>query len=307
LAFSGAAATQNEQDWRALYPFPSHFHRLPSGYHLHYVDQSSADGRAQSPILMVHGNPTWSFYWRRLIQHLESDHRVIAVDHLGCGLSDKPTKYDYCLQAHIDNLCGLIDQLDLNDITLMAHDWGGAIGLGSLMALKHRFRRIVLFNTGAFPPPFIPFRIRVCRWPLIGKMGVQGLNVFARAATFMATEQKGGLPKAVANGLLFPYDNWNHRIGIYRFVQDIPLSSRHRTWSVLKNIECGLADLAEWPIQLIWGMKDWCFRPECLHRFQQYWPGAEVHELEHAGHYVIEDAHAAVAPRVSDFLNRSEP
>ena len=173
------------------------------------------DAQGRDPVLMVHGNPTWSFYWRRMIGSLSPNRRVVAVDHLGCGLSDKPVDHEYCLQNHIDNLCALIDQLDLKNVTLMAHDWGGSIGLGALLARKERFKKIVLFNTGAFPPPYIPFRIRVCRWPLIGKLGVQGLNLFARAATFMATEQKGGLPKRIAQGMLAPYDNWNNRCLLY--------------------------------------------------------------------------------------------
>jgi haloalkane dehalogenase len=231
---------------------------------------------------------------------------VIAVDHVGCGLSDKPLQYDYCLQQHIDNLVDLIDDLDLKNTTLMAHDWGGAIGLGALLARKNRFRRIILFNTGAFPPPYLPFRIRVCRWPIVGKIGVQGFNLFARAATVMATEQKGGLPRPISDGLLYPYDSWEHRIAIYRFVKDIPMSPRHRTWTVLQQMESRLAELHDWPKMLIWGMKDWCFRPECLYRFKNHWPNATVHELKDAGHYVIEDAPAEVGQFVDKFLASSK-
>ncbi len=251
---------------------------------------------------MVHGNPTWSFYYRRLISQLSTQHRVVAVDNLGCGLSDKPNQHDYCLQNHIDNLCRLIDHLDLKNVTLMAHDWGGAIGLGALLARKSRFKNIVLFNTGAFPPPFIPFRIRVCRWPIVGKIGVQGFNLFARAATVMATERKGGLPKLVADGLLHPYDSWRNRVAIYQFVRDIPLSPRHRTWTLLDQIEHRLVELADWPSLLIWGMKDWCFRPECLRRLQRHWPRASVLEVADAGHYVVEDAADFVQQKVAEFL-----
>lgn len=300
-----ARAAETSEHWRAEYEFDSNFF-VHQGHRQHFIDQNLNSGVARQPILMVHGNPTWSFYWRRLIRQLEPNHRVIAVDHLGCGLSDKPVDYDYCLKQHIDNLVALIDSLDLNNVTLMAHDWGGAIGLGTLLARKNRFRRIILFNTGAFPPPYIPLRIRVCRWPIVGKIGVQGFNLFARAATVMATEQKGGLPKSVSEGLLYPYDNWEHRVAIYRFVKDIPLSPKHRTWSVLQEIEAGLVSLHDWPKMLVWGMKDWCFRPECLRRFQSHWPNATVHELKNAGHYVIEDAPAEVAQFVDQFLASSK-
>ena len=130
--------------------------------------------------------------------------------------------------------------------------------------------------------------------------------MFARAATFMATERKGGLPKNVADGLLAPYDSWNNRVAIYNFVKDIPLSRRHKTWNVLERIESGLQGVADWPILMMWGMKDWCFRPECLERLSQHWPDAEVHKIADAGHYVIEDAADQVEQAVSEFLDRHQ-
>ncbi len=254
------------------------------------------------PVLMVHGNPTWSFYYRNLIRALSPRYRTVAIDHLGCGLSDKPTDYDYWLANHRDNLLQLVETLNLRRVTLMAHDWGGAIGLAALLKESKRFKRIILFNTGAFPPPYIPFRIRVCRWPVIGQIGVQGFNLFARAATTMATERTGGLPETTAQGLLAPYDSWAHRKAIYQFVKDIPASPRHRTWNLLAEIEMGLANLKHLPILLCWGMRDWCFRPECLDRFASIWPDAFIHRIETAGHYVVEDAAEEVEQVVSRFL-----
>ena len=286
------------ENWKDEYPFESNF--LSVGDHrLHYIDQGD---HAANPLLMVHGNPTWSFYWRHLVNDLSSQYRTIAVDHLGCGLSDKPTDYDYCLENHIGNLCKLVESLDLSNTTLLAHDWGGAIGMGTLLKLKHRFKRIVLFNTAAFPPPYIPFRIRVCRWPLVGKIGLQGFNMFARAAVTMATEKDGGLNKATADGLLAPYDSWANRTAIYQFVKDIPLSPAHRTWPVLENIESELSSVKDLPIHLIWGMKDWCFRPECLDRLITHWPTAEVTRFADAGHYVVEDEAKKITPIVQKFL-----
>jgi pimeloyl-ACP methyl ester carboxylesterase len=290
--------------WRCEYPFQSNFIDV-GGHRMHYLDERESDSARQPTILMVHGNPTWSFYWRRLIGFLRSEYRVVAVDHLGCGFSDKPNDFDYCLSHHIANLKSLIQGLELSDVTLMAHDWGGAIGLGALLALKERFNRVVLFNTGAFPPPYIPWRIRACRLPLLGKLGVQGLNLFARAATVMATEQRGGLPARIAEAYLYPYDSWEHRIAVYQFVKDIPASRRHRTWAVLDEIDNALPQISDWPILLTWGMKDWCFRPECLRRFQSHWPHADVREIESAGHYVVEDAADEVEQAVGDFLLRT--
>ncbi len=294
--------TQNSPDtpdWRQLYPFESHSITLgPLKYH--YLDEG-----AGQPLLMVHGNPTWSFYWRNLVKAFSPTHRTIVPDHIGCGLSDKPTDYPYTLAQHIENLSQLIEELDLRNITLLCHDWGGAIGLGTAIALKQRFSRLIIFNTGAFPPPFIPFRIRICRTPVLGKMALCGANLFARAATWMAVEHHDRMTPAVKAGLLAPYDNWNNRTATWRFVKDIPMTRRHPTWATLEKIEQDLPTLADLPIQMIWGMKDWCFTPECLDRFAKIFPNAAIERFDDAGHYVIEDAHERIIPVVQDFLERN--
>ncbi len=282
--------------WRSLYPFPSHY--LAIGPHrLHYVD----DGQGH-PLLMVHGNPTWSFYWRNLIQAFRTKHRVVAVDHIGCGLSDKPSVYRYSLDQHIENLVQLIDELDLRRITLVVHDWGGAIGLGAALARPERFAAFVLFNTGAFPPPFIPLRIRLCRIPGVGTLAIRGLNLFARAALRMAVADSGNLTPDVRAGLLAPYDCWAHRVAIDRFVKDIPSGPHDPTWNTLKSIEQRLTEFRNHPCQLIWGMQDWCFRPSCLEQFMEIFPAAEVHRLADASHYVVEDAYDQIIPRMQPFL-----
>jgi cis-3-alkyl-4-acyloxetan-2-one decarboxylase len=197
-----------------------------------------------------------------------------------------------------------VEQLDLRDVTLLVHDWGGAIGLGTALRLPERFARLVLFNTAAFPPPFIPLRIRACRTPLVGTLAIRGANVFARAALSMAVEKPERMTPAVRAGLLAPYGKWADRVAIDRFVRDIPLSRRHPTWQRLEEIEAGLRTLATRPVQMIWGMRDWCFRPSCLDRLLESFPQAEVHRLADAGHYVVEDAYERIVPLVVDFLQR---
>jgi haloalkane dehalogenase len=284
-------------NWRALYPFESRFATV-DGRRYHYVDEGAGE-----PLLFVHGNPTWSFYWHPLILPLRESHRSIAIDHIGCGLSDKPVDYPYCLAQHIDNLVEFIERLNLSGVTLAAHDWGGAIGLGAALRAPQRFARFILFNTGAFPPPFIPLRIRACRAPLVGRWAVQGPNVFARAALSMATEKPERMTPGVRAGLLAPYDSWAHRTAVYRFVKDIPASPRHPTWQVLEEIERGLGSLADRPVQFFWGMRDWCFRPTCLERLQQHFPHAALEKFEDAGHYVVLDAHERIVPRMKAFLS----
>ncbi len=289
-------------DWRPLYPFDSHFLPTSSGARMHYLDEAAGLISNAQPLLMVHGNPTWSFYWRNLVLSLRDEQRCVVPDHIGCGLSDKPQRYRYQLEQHIDNLAELVEKLDLKNITLLAHDWGGAIGLGALLKMPERFARIVLFNTGAFPPMYVPYRIAACRIPIFGRVAIQGFNLFARAALRMAIEKPERMTPAVQAGLLAPYDSWRNRIATYQFVKDIPFTRRHPTGQKLAEIESQLWTLQSKPISLIWGMRDWCFDPRCLHRFQKHWPAAEVHEFEDCGHYVVEDAHERIVPIVQRFI-----
>jgi len=285
-------------DWRDLYPFESHYHTI-TGHRLHYLDEG------QGPVLlMVHGNPTWSFYWRTLVEAFRGRYRVIVPDHIGCGLSEKPDPrlYPYYLKQRISDLYELIYKLDLRDITLLAHDWGGAIGMGAAVDKPERFARFVLFNTAAFRSRRCPWRIRACRIPLLGRLGVQGLNLFARAALRMAMADPKRLSPAARAGLLAPYDSWANREAIYQFVADIPLHRHHLSYATIERIEAGLSMFREHPVCLIWGMRDWCFTPRFLARFEEFFPQAEVHRLEDAGHYVVEEAHERIVPLVEKFL-----
>lgn len=278
------------------YPFPSKFFDL-GGVRYHFVDE----GQGQT-LLFVHGNPTWSFAWRNLIKDLSRDYRVLAVDHVGCGFSDKPQDYEYRLAKHIDNLTRFIVGLDLTNVTLLAHDWGGAIGMGAAGSLPNRFARFVLFNTAAFRSKRIPWRISLCRWPLLGPVGVRGLNLFARAALWMAVCRHERMSPSVRAGFLAPYDSWHNRIAILRFVQDIPMSSAHPSYPTLVSIEERLALFTNSPMLFAWGMRDWCFTPAFLDEFLARFPQAEALRLSEAGHYVFEDAYEEIIPPLRAFL-----
>ena len=287
--------------WRELYPFESHWCEVQGG-RLHYVDEGPAN--AEQSLLFVHGNPTWSFHWRNLIRANCEDFRCVVPDHLGCGLSDLQP-HPLRLAEHIENLCELVRKLDLRRVTLVAQDWGGAIGLGALLRERTRFERIVLFNTGAFRPWFIPWRIRVCRWPIFGKLALQGANAFSRAALRMTLSRTRGLDPQIADGYLAPYHNWTRRAAVYQFVKDIPLGPRHPTWHTLGEIEDALPSLADLPKLLVWGMQDWCFTPACLEKFRAAWPEARIQRLVDVGHWVVEDAPQESQQLLARFLTDS--
>jgi cis-3-alkyl-4-acyloxetan-2-one decarboxylase len=278
------------------YPFESREFRIDA-LRYHYVDEGSGP-----TLLFVHGNPTWSFAFRNLIKALARNYRVLAVDHIGCGFSDKPQDYSYRLAQHIANLERFVTALDLRDITLFAHDWGGAIGMGVATRLPERFARFVLFNTAAFRSRRIPLRIAVCRIPGFGALSVRGLNLFSRAALRMAVAHPERLSAAVRRGYLAPYGNWHDRIAVLRFVQDIPLSPEHPSDATLGSIEESLSGLKDRPMLLVWGLRDWCFTTEFLDEFQRRFPRAQTLRLPDAGHYLFEDAPDAIIARVKEFL-----
>jgi haloalkane dehalogenase len=193
-------------------------------------------------------------------------------------------------------LSRFIGGLDLEKITLLAHDWGGAIGMGAAGNLPRRFSRFVLFNTAAFRSRQIPWRIAVCRWPLVGPVGVRGMNLFARAALNMAVCRHERMTAPVRAGFLAPYGNWHDRVAILRFVEDIPLSPRHPSYKALVLTEERLPLFRTSPMLLVWGMRDWCFTPAFLDEFLTRFPRAEALRLADAGHYVVEDAYEEILP-----------
>ena len=287
------------------YPFQSHYLQLEDACY-HYIDEYNGAGQSDNKevLLFVHGNPTWSFAWRNLIKPLSKKYRCIAVDHIGCGLSDKPQQYRYQLSQHIANLQQLIKELDLQNITLVAHDWGGAIGSGAAGRMPKRFKRIVLMNTAAFRSTMIPFRIALCRIPLLGSIGVRGFNLFARAAISMAVSKSKPMPKQIAKCYLAPYDNWNNRIAVDRFVKDIPLSITHESYATILDVENNLTKLADLPILFPWGKQDWCFTTKFLDIFLEHFPNAQTKIFENASHYIFEDVPDELVNLISEFLTQ---
>lgn len=278
-----------------VYPFRSNFLNL-EGNNLHYVDEGQ--GR---PILMLHGNPTWSFYYRNLIQTFSPKFRTIVPDHMGCGMSDKPQNYEYSLETHILNTYNLIKFLDLKKIILIVHDWGGAIGFGLVTRYPELFDRIVILNTGAFPSEHIPQRINLLRQGKFGEWLTRKLNLFAWPATFMTTEKK--LPRAIKEGYLLPYNSWENRIAVARFVQDIPMEKEHKTYQTLSDIEMRLKALPH-PKLILWGGKDFCFNHHFFEKWVEIYPEAEAHWFAKAGHYVLEDALEEVSGKIWEFIKQ---
>lgn len=284
--------------FRDLYPFESHFLEIDS-LRYHYLDEGEGD-----TLLMLHGNPTWSFYYRSLVRGLRHQNRCVVPDHMGCGLSDKPQDYPYTLETHIQNVERLVDHLKLDNLTLVVHDWGGAIGMGYAVRHPEKIKRLVIFNTAAFLSPDIPWSINLCRHPVIGPIAIQRFNAFSRAALIRASKVPGRVSGKVGAGYLAPYDSPENRIAQLRFVQDIPMTPEVPSYPLVQQIESGLDRFNNLPILIVWGLKDFCFTEKFLDRWKEIFPGAEVQVFKKAGHYVVEDAYEEIIPNLIRFLKQ---
>jgi pimeloyl-ACP methyl ester carboxylesterase len=286
-------------EWlRPLYPFTPSVYRTASGAKLSYLDEGP---REEHAILLLHGNPTWSFYYRNLIRELFPHRRCIVPDHIGMGLSDKPEKYDYTLAGRIADVSGLIEHLGLRQVDLVVHDWGGAIGFGWAVEHEPRVGKLVILNTAAFPSLRVPWRIAMCRWPGWGAWVVRGMNGFAAPATHLAMHRRE-LTRDERRAYLLPYDSWAHRVAVHQFVRDIPLELDHRSRPAIERIARELPRLALKPKLIGWGGKDFCFHDHFLARWRELYPQAEVAYYPEAGHYVLEDAGPVLTHRIRDFL-----
>jgi haloalkane dehalogenase len=289
----------NMENWRSEYPFDSNFLDVGDGARMHYLDEGP---RTDEAVLMLHGNPTWSFYYRNVVLALRGRMRCVVPDHVGMGLSDKPAHYPYRLERRIGDVVKLLNHLRLKRIHLIVHDWGGAIGMGVVTRSVDSTGKIVVLNTAAFPDTRIPRRISVCRWPVLGALLVRGLNGFAGPAVKMAVAKP--LPPAVRAGYLAPYRSWSSRVAVHQFVRDIPMEPDHPSRAILQQIGTDLAWLRAKPMLIGWGGRDFCFNDHFLERWKKVCTHAEVEYYPDAGHYVLEDAREELIPRITEFLGR---
>jgi len=266
---------------------------------MHYVDEGQGP-----PVVFVHGNPTWSYYFRSLVADLRADHRCIAPDHIGCGLSDKPKEYGYRLRDRIDDLERLLAHLvPSGPIDLVLHDWGGMIGMGWAVRHPERVRRLVLLNTAAFFQPggkSLPWQIRIVRDTFLGPLLVQGLNLFSLGLVWTCVTRP--LSPEARRAYLAPHRTWADRLSVLRFVQDIPQKPGDPSYALAKEIEAGLDLFRQTPALLCWGMRDFVFDGDFLAEWQRRLPLAEVHRFEDAHHLVLEDAGERIIPLVRRFL-----
>ena len=288
------------------YPFtPKQFQPRP-GLSMSYLDAGPRDGEV---VVMLHGNPSWSYYWRTLVSGLSDKYRCIVPDHIGMGFSDKPddADYDYTLQSRVDDVEALLKHLGITGpVTLAVHDWGGMIGFGWALSHAAQVKRLVVTNTAAFPLPQakpMPWQIALGRDWKFGALIIRAFNAFSSGASYLGVERR--MPADVRRAYVSPYNNWKNRISTVRFMQDIPLGTQDKAWPLLEEAGRRLPEFADRPAFLGWGLKDFVFDKHFLAGFRAALPNAEVHAYDDAGHYVLEDKHETLVPLIRDFLQRN--
>jgi haloalkane dehalogenase len=290
--------TALDGDFDGSFPFEPHFVQLPE-LALHYVDEGPSSAE---PLLFLHGNPTWSYLWRRPIADLSAKgYRCVAVDHMGFGRSDKPPHLSaYSLRRHVDNTIAVLEALDLRDVTLVAHDWGGPIGLGAMLERPERLRRLVLMNTWAWElPSFLPPFLREFRTEGLGEILALGGNLFVESIPGGMARRDGD--PAMMDAYRAPFPDYWSRAGTLAFQREIPLTERDSSAPLMGSINERLPQLRV-PTLLVWGMRDPVFQPVFLHQWRELFPDAEVVELEDASHYLVEDRPDAVTAAIEGFL-----
>ncbi|QYK07871.1 alpha/beta fold hydrolase [Shewanella mangrovisoli] len=288
-----------------LLPFKRHF-LSRNGNKLHYINEGQGE-----PVVMVHGNPSWSFYYRNLVSALKDTHQCIVPDHIGCGLSDKPddSGYDYTLKNRIDDLEALLDSLKVKEnITLVVHDWGGMIGMGYAARYPERIKRLVILNTGAFHLPEtkpLPLALWICRNTLLGTVLVRGFNAFSSIASYVGVKRQP-MSKYIREAYVAPFNSWANRISTLRFVQDIPLKPGDRNYQLVSDIAASLPTFAKVPTLICWGLQDFVFDKHFLAKWREHMPHAQVHEFADCGHYILEDASDEVITHIKHFMAEAQ-
>jgi haloalkane dehalogenase len=282
-------------DWLDLeeYPFAAHHRELPMG-RMHFVDEGSGP-----PVVMVHGNPAWSFIYRRLIRRLAPTHRCVAPDHIGFGLSDKPAGWTYRPVDHARNLEALIEGLGLEGITLIVHDWGGPIGLSYAVAHPENVAGLVILNTWMWPVDddrhFIAFSRLMGGRP--GRFLIRCGNLFARVVVPRSYGDRRRLTRDVHRHYLRPLGTPVERTACSILPGEILGSTG---W--LRGLWERRSALADIPTLIVWGMEDIAFREKELRRWSEVFDGARVMRLPGVGHDIQEEAPDELGDAVADFL-----
>jgi haloalkane dehalogenase len=278
---------------RTEYPFAAHYFQTEHGQ-MHYVDEGQGE-----VVLMIHGTPEWSFAYRKLVKGLSKDYRCIAPDFLGFGLSDKPASYSYRPEEQAKCLEHLISSLNLENITLVVHDFGGPLGLSYAIQHPRNIRKLVVMNTWLWSVKDDPFYARfsqLMKTP-IGKFLYLQLAFSPRFILKQAVADKSRLSKHIHQHYLKVFPNAESRLSTHAYAKSLVDSDAF--WSSLWARREAISDI---PTLILWGMKDIAFKEKDLLRLESIFRNSQILRLEHVGHFPQEEAGEDILSSIRDFL-----
>ncbi len=294
--------TIKDETFEGTYPFAPHYY-VNGDFEMHFVDEGQGE-----PIVMLHGDPTWGYLYRNFIPPLARQYRCIVPDHMGMGKSAVPQDRSlYRLEQHVDNLEALLLSLDVRDLTLVLHDWGGPVGLGFATRHPERIKRLILMNTWAFAPwPGGPFpRLLELIRSERGEAFVLKKNSYLEPALKGTTHHPEHLTETIMQGYRAPFPTPESRLAMLCWSRDIPIQETDASYAEMKRIEERLSLFSHTPVLLVWGMQDPVLSPAVLQQWQRLYPHAKTYELEDASHFLQEDASARIVQRIEAFLHSS--
>ena len=289
------------KEFKNEFPFSPNYIDLKEGK-MHFIDIGNGD-----PLLFLHGNPTWSFLYRHFILPLSDNNRVITIDHLGFGRSDKPFEAPYTVSWHIKNLTEMVLKLNLYNITLIVHNWGGPIGFGFAVENFERIKRLVVLNSWAFGI------IKGARLhPALETIQKQGFgerlilkeNFLVEQGIPAGIYKKEIITPLIMNAYRAPFVGLNYRKAMLALLRDIPTTDDHMSTKIFLSIEDRL-HLLDVPITIIWGTQDPVFPPFLVNKWKYYFPSANVHLLSNASHFLQEDEPKKILSIIKEFISNT--
>jgi len=269
---------------------------------LHYLDEGQDNGKP--PVVLLHGNPTWSFLYREIIPKITDHCRVIAPDYLGFGLSDKPAEESfYTLENHTNVIAEFINRLDLRNVYLVLQDWGGPIGFGYALANMKNVAGMVIMNTWAWPEPSL-FHASILPWkmlhaPIVGSHFFLRCNALVERGLYLSTGRREKYKSgAVLDGYRLPFPTPESRIGMLAFPRNIPLKPGDLNWTRLARMRRDIRNFP-FPCRIIWGEKDQVFPPTNAHLLHKLIPNCSHPRMIREGmHFIQEDAPDEIAEEI---------
>ena len=287
------------ETFEGSFNFAPHYHHV-NGFEMHFVDE----GRGE-PIVLIHGDPTWGYLYRTFISILSQRRRCIVPDHMGMGKSGIPREaYPYQLRHHVANLEALLLHLNLHEMTLVLHDWGGPVGLGFAIRHPDRIKRLVLMNTWAcapWPGGPLPRLLELIRSER-GEKFVLEKNGYLEPALVGTTHRPENLTKTVLDAYRAPFPTPESRLALLCWSRDIPVHETDPSYSEMKRIEEALPRFTGTPTLLVWGMRDPVLPESVLRTWQRTYPQATTAEIEDASHFLQEDAPERIVLCIEEFL-----